>query len=212
MSNSSALSSLAKNLEPTDTMFHEEFTAKQAMHYNIPRMVVDMSAVEETEKLNSSLERDIRESGDYFDGRNNSATCFMTQWDMHKHYESFEQLGKAAIAVAEKGALAVRTHSDGTNDPIKLYVQEMWGLIYTKGHSTKSHTHWPSLWSYTYCVNARPCCAPLVFPTVSGGGYKISPITSQLIVWPAWINHLVPEHTCDHERIMISGNLDVVWD
>jgi hypothetical protein len=190
-------------------MFHEEFTAKQAMHYNIPRMVVDMPA---TEELNSSLERDIRESGDYFGGRNNSATCFMTQWDMHKHYESFEQLGKAAIAVAEGGALAVRTHSDGTNSPIKLYVQETWGLIYTKGHSTKTHTHWPSLWSYTYCVNARPCCTPLVFPAVSGGGYEIFPATSQLIVWPAWINHFVPEHTCDHGRIMISGNLDVIWD
>ena len=25
-------------------------------------------------------------------------------------------------------------------------------------------------------------------------------------------NHFVPEHTCDHERIMISGNLDVIWD
>ena len=59
MSNSSALSSLVKNLEPPGVMFHEEFTAKQAMHYNIPRMVVDML---ETEELNSSLERDIRES------------------------------------------------------------------------------------------------------------------------------------------------------
>ena len=209
MSDSSALSSLAKNLEPPGVMFHEEFTAKQAMHYNIPRMVVDMPA---TEELNSSLERDIRESGDYFGGGNNSATCFMTQWDMHKHYESFEQLGKSAIAVAEGGALAVRTRSDGTNSPIKLYVQEMWGLIYTKGHSTKAHTHWPSLWSYTYCVNAEPCCAPLIFPAVSGDGYEIFPDVSQLIVWPAWINHFVPEHTCDHERIMISGNLDVIWD
>jgi len=209
MSNSSALSSLVKKLSPPGVMFHEEFTAKQAMHYDISRMVVVMSA---TEELNSSLERDIRESGDYFGGRNNSATCFMTQWDMHKHYESFEQLGKAAIAVAEDGALAVRTRSDGTDSPIKLYVQETWGLIYTKGHSTKTHTHWPSLWSYTYCVNARSCCAPLVFPSVSGGGYNIFPITSQLIVWPAWINHFVPEHTCDHGRIMISGNLDVMWD
>ena len=67
MSNSSALSSLAKNLSPPGVIFHEEFTAKQAMHYNIPRMIVNMPA---TEELNNSLEHDIRESGDYFDGRN----------------------------------------------------------------------------------------------------------------------------------------------
>ena len=206
------LADLANNLDPPGVMFHEEFTAKQAMHYDIPRMTVDMSAKEETKELNAALERDIRESGDNFDGRNSSASCFMTQWDMHKHYESFEQLGKAACTSAESGALAKRTHADGTNNPIMCYVQETWGLIYTKGHTTKKHTHWPSVWSYTYCVKAKPCCSPLVFPSATGGGYEIFPATSQLIVFPSWINHAVPEHTCDHERIMISGNLDVVWD
>ena len=121
----SKLKSLVDNLDPPGVMFHEEFTAKQAMHYNIPRMAVDMSAKEETKELNAALERDIRESGDNFDGRNSSASCFMTQWDMHKHYTSFEQLGKSACAVAESGALAERTHADGTNNPIKYYVQEI---------------------------------------------------------------------------------------
>ena len=208
----SKLKSLADNLDPPGAIFHEEFTAKQAMHYNIPRMVVDMSAMEETKELNASLERDIRDSGDNFGGRNSSASCFMTQWDMHKHYKSFDQLGKAACAVAETGALAKRTHADGTNNPIQLYVQEAWGLIYTKGHATKMHTHWPSVWSYTYCVKAKPCCSPLVFPSTKGGGYEIFPATSQLIVFPSWVNHFVPEHICDHERIMIAGNLDVIWD
>lgn len=205
----SNLKLLADSLDPPGVMFHEEFTAKQAMHYNIPRMTVNML---ETEELNSALERDIRESGDNFGGRNSSASCFMTQWDMHKHYESFEQLGKSACTIAESGALAERTYADGTNNPIKYYVQETWGLIYTKGHTCKMHTHWPSVWSYTYCVKAKPCCSPLVFPSATGGGYEIFPVTSQLIVFPSWINHAVPEHTCDHERIMISGNLDVIWD
>jgi len=212
MSNNSALSNLASKMKPSGAIFHEEFTAKQAMHYNIPRMVVDMSAMDETKELNKELEFDIRDCGDNFAGRNSSASCFMTQWDMHKHYESFEKLGKAACAVAESGALAVRTHADGTNNPIKLYVQETWGLIYTKGHTTNAHTHWPSVWSYTYCVNGEQCCAPLVFPSVEGGSYEIFPATSQLIIFPSWVNHLVPEHICEHERIMISGNLDVVWD
>jgi len=211
MSKLTSLSALASRLDPPGAMFHEEFPVKQAMHYNIPRMVVDMSAVEQTKKLNADLERDIRDSGDNFNGRNSSATCLMTRWDMHKVYDSFVQLGEAACAVAEGGALAVRTHADGTNNPINVYIQETWGLIYTKGHSTKAHTHWPSVWSYTYCVKAKPCCSPLVFPTVKGG-YEIAPQTSQMIVFPSWVNHSVPEHTCDHPRIMISGNLDVIWD
>lgn len=209
----SKLKSLVDTLDPPGVMFHEEFTAKQAMHYNIPRMTVDMSIImEETEELNATLERDIRDSGDNFKGRNSSATCLMTQWDMHEYYESFERLGDAACQVAETGALAKRTHADGTENPIQLYVQETWGLIYTKGHTCKVHTHWPSVWSYTYCVKAKPCCSPLVFPSATGGGFEIFPATSQLIVFPSWINHAVPEHTCDHERIMISGNLDVIWD
>ena len=35
------------------------------------------------------------------------------------------------------------------------------------------------------------------------------PKTSQMIVFPAWIKHEVPAHTCEHDRIMISGNLNM---
>ena len=123
----SKLKSLVDNLDPPGVMFHEEFTAKQAMHYNIPRMTVDMSVImKETKELNATLERDIRDCGDKFGGRNSSASCLMTQWDMHKYYESFERLGDAACEVAETGALAKRTHADGTENPIKFYVQERW--------------------------------------------------------------------------------------
>jgi hypothetical protein len=177
-------------------MFHEEFVAKQAMHYNMPAMTKYLS-----DELNERLESAIRDAGDYFAGRNTSASCLMTRWDMHDYYDSFVEISEAAITVAEGGALAVRTHPDGTINPIKLYLQESWGLIYEKGHICKAHTHWPSVWSYTYCVKACDTCAPLVFP-----------VTSQLIVFPSWVSHAVPEHKCDHERIMISGNLDVRWD
>ena len=37
-------------------------------------------------------------------------------------------------------------------------------------------------------------------------------MTSQLILWPAWLYHSVPEHKCDHERIMAVGNLIVDWE
>jgi hypothetical protein len=204
MSNKSALHNLVAN---NNNMFHEEFTAKQAMHYDLPRMTKFLS-----DELNDRLESAIKDAGDHFEGRNTSASCLMTRWDMHEYYDSFAELSEAAITVAESGALAVRTHPDGTENPIKLYQQESWGLIYNKGHSCKAHTHWPSVWSYTYCVKACPECAPFQMANATGGAYEIAPRTGQLIVFPSWVSHAVPEHTCDHERIMISGNLDVIWD
>ena len=37
---------------------------------------------------------------------------------------------------------------------------------------------------------------------------SIVPKTSQIIVFPSWLQHEVSTHNCEHERIMISGNLN----
>jgi uncharacterized protein (TIGR02466 family) len=224
----SALKDLASNIKPKQqSIFNEHFNIKvvelqQGMHFNVPRAtktLVDDSNTVTT--LNSGLEQDIWIAGDAFGGRNSSASCFMTQWKMHESYESFRALGAAAIQLAKDIPLANRTKPDGTDNPIEYYIQETWGLIYNKGHKCLTHTHWPSIWSYTYCVYACPDCAPLIFPNTqpirSQHGtqedeYKITPIIGQLILFPAWVNHYVPEHTCHHTRIMIAGNLDVKWE
>ena len=157
-----------------------------------------------TEQLNIVLEKDIRKAGDGLSGRNPSAQCLMTTWDMHKHYQSFELLGDAAIRLAKLLPLATRTHEDGTDYPIDYKVSTSWGLIYSKGQHTGSHTHWPDTWSWTYCVKASKDCSPLVF---THADYSIKPQESQMIIFPGWLHHEVPTHTCDHERIMIAGNL-----
>ena len=36
----------------------------------------------------------------------------------------------------------------------------------------------------------------------------VVPKTGQMIIWPAWLFHYVPEQEVDDERIMIAGNLD----
>jgi hypothetical protein len=210
---SSSLSKLAESLKPKQqgVMFSEKFKTKvvqleQSMHFNTDRS----TSIHDNESLNYSLEKDIKNSGDHFGGRNSSVSCLMTRWDMHLEYESFKILGDLAIEAAENIPLALRTNEDGSPNPIEYYVQETWGLVYNKGHVCKAHTHWPSVWSYTYCVSACDDCAPLCFPT-NDGHHAIAPRTGQLIIFPSWVNHFVPEHQCDHERIMISGNLDVVW-
>ena len=161
------------------------------------------------EELCKDLEKNIREAGDHLQKRT-SAKCLMTRWNMHEEYDSFATIGDYAINLANSCPVAQRTTPDGEKENVPLYIKETWGLIYVKGNATGVHNHWPSLWSYTYCVKANKCCSPLIFPTATKK-LEIVPETGQLILFPAWIMHEVHEHICDHERIMISGNLDVNW-
>jgi len=156
---------------------------------------------------NDQLEKDIRESGDYLQGRT-AAKCLMNRWDMHTVYESFVLVSEKAMEIANACPLATKTDTDGNPLKVPLYLSDTWGLVYTKGQSTNMHNHWPSLWSYTYCVFACEDCSPLVFPKAQSP-LSVSPKTSQMIVFPSWLQHEVPIHKCDHDRIMISGNLNM---
>ena len=157
---------------------------------------------------NVQLEKDIRDAGDYLQGRT-AAKCLMTRWDMHTVYQSFVFVSEKAMEIADACPLATRTDTKGNTLKVPLYLNETWGLIYTKGQSAKIHNHWPSLWSYTYCVTACGHCSPLVFPTTEGVPYVVFPKSSQIVVFPSWLHHEVPEHKCDHDRIMLSGNLNM---
>ena len=156
---------------------------------------------------NDQLEKDIREAGDYLGGRT-AAKCLMTRWDMHTVYESFVLVSEKAMEIASDCPLATKTDTDGTPLKVPLYLNDTWGLIYTKGQSAKVHNHWPSLWSYTYCISACEECAPLMFPNAKEP-LSVTPKTSQMIVFPSWLQHEVPAHKCEHDRIMLSGNLNM---
>ena len=156
------------------------------------------------DELNGILEDDIRTAGDSLGMRNPSAQCMMTRWDMHEQSKAFRMLGNAAISLASLIPLATRTNEDGTQNPTQYKVSTSWGLIYNKGQFTNSHTHWPDTWSWTYCVSGCEDCSPLVF---THANYRVTPTVSTMTIFPGWLHHEVPTHTCDHERIMIAGNL-----
>ena len=155
---------------------------------------------------NDQLKRDIIEAGDHLQGRT-AAKCLMTQWDMHTIYDSFVQVSEKAREIADACPLATKTDTNGNLLKVPLRLNDTWGLVYTKGQSAKKHNHWPSLWSYTYCVSACENCSPLVFPNAQEP-LRVTPKTSQMIVFPSWLQHEVPTHKCEHDRIMISGNLN----
>ena len=173
----------------------------------IDKYPVKVKQITELAMANPELERDIREAGDYLRGRT-AAKCLMTRWDMHTVYESFVLVAEKAMEIAEACPLSTKTDTEGNKLKVPLYLNDTWGLVYTIGQSAKVHNHWPSLWSYTYCVSACENCSPLVFPNAQKP-LSVTPKTSQMIVFPSWLQHEVPMHKCEHDRIMISGNLNM---
>ena len=174
---------------------------------------VKVTQVNRPTRFTKTIKENIFEAGDALQERT-AAKCLMTKWNMHDDYLTFRMVGEEAIEVANLCPLAKRTKPDGSPDDIPLYIKESWGLVYGKGHTCEEHNHWPSLWSYTYCVEACKECAPLIFNDSNdrddeGTPFHIFPETGQLIVFPAWINHMVSKQECEHQRVMVAGNLNV---
>ncbi|SVA19729.1 uncharacterized protein METZ01_LOCUS72583 [marine metagenome] len=142
---------------------------------------------------NQHIKSIILETGDA-QGRKTNVKAIMTHWLMHKQETIFAEICTQALELAEK------------NGPHKIDMQtsECWGAVYREGDFTQSHDHWPQLWSWVYNVECCSECSPLVFPTSS---YKISPKEGTMILFPAWVLHSVPSQTCNHDRIIIAGNI-----
>jgi hypothetical protein len=182
-------------------------------HWFTEKYPVKVKQLNPPSLFNKRIKEHILEAGDALQGRT-AAKCLMTKWNIHDDSEPIRIVGEEAIEVANLCPVAKRTKPDGSPDDVPLYIKESWGLMYGKGHTCEEHNHWPSLWSYTYCVEACKECAPLIFNDSNerdneGTPFHIFPETGQLIVFPAWINHSVPKQECEHQRVMVAGNLNV---
>ena len=144
--------------------------------------------------LQESMIRIIKEQGD-FQERNTNVKADMTEWYMHKTHTCFQWVCNKALTLAER-------HNPHKVD---MEVYDCWGAVYREGEYTKEHDHWPCLWSFVFYVDSCENCSPLVFPT--GNNHKVLPKTGNLILFPSWILHSVPPQKCNHERIMIAGNI-----
>ena len=127
--------------------------------------------------------------------RKTNVKAHMTGWFMHNYSSNFAWVCGQAIKIADE------------NNPtsVKLDPFDCWGVIYNKGDWTKVHNHWPSVWSFVYYVKACINCSPLVFPDCND--IRVMPKSGNMVMFPGWVRHSVPEQTCDHERIVVAGNL-----
>jgi hypothetical protein len=80
---------------------------------------------------------------------------------------------------------------------------DFWANVYKKGDYTTKHNHEPIPFSFAYFVKAKWYDSPLVF---TESNKKIRPKEGRYIIFPGCLNHHVPKHRYNHERITLSGN------
>ena len=85
-------------------------------------------------------------------------------------------------------------------------IGSMWGIGYSKGDEVYRHYHHQWKMSFVYFVQCCEKCSPLVFPIRN---QKFKPVTDNLLMFPNWktSEHYVPKQQCDHDRVVISGNV-----
>ena len=126
----------------------------------------------------------------------------MTDWFMQETDSDFKKVCDFAIDLAMENS-----PSEGS-----LMPYDCWGVIYNKGDHAISHDHWRHMWSWVYNVECCIDCSPLTIDDCCEGSilsYEILPHEGNMIMFPGWIKHTVPEQECDHERIIVAGNIGI---
>jgi len=131
---------------------------------------------------------------------------------------------------------AARTISDIIFSTIICNKQEwttdqVWGAAYNKGDYAQTHTHGKNRISWVYYLSCCNNCAPLLLEEAESEeasahydhlydekalmGYtrnlchakEIIPETNLLVYFNSEVVHEVPEQKCNHERIILAGNV-----
>ena len=127
-------------------------------------------------------------------GNQTNVYANMTDWFMHETNDDFMSLCDTAIEVAD----------DNSPSKISMMPYDCWGVVYHKNDFGKPHDHWPAIWSWVYNVECCDKCAPLQFDDAD---ISVRPKNGNMVMFPGWVKHSVPKHQCNHERIIVAGNL-----
>ena len=94
--------------------------------------------------------------------------------------------------------------STGVKTAAAIYKNKKAGVgRYGKGDYCKSHSHYPSLFSFVYFIKCPPKSSPLIFTT---SGEEISAEEGKVVIFPSMLKHHVP-YNHSEDRIILSGNM-----
>ena len=196
----SSLKSIVSNIEK-EKMLEEKKNKQLRTNPNSVQFDVKFPVVQKdysNEELQKRLAQACRDIGDVQRSSTNVQGS-MTGWYMHEANPDFMEVCRLATEVA---------YENSPRQGVPLMPYDCWGAIYSKGDYTKTHEHWPLIWSWVYNVECCEHCSPLIFDD-SSGIHSIQPKSGNMILFPGWIRHSVPKQGCDHDRIIISGNLGI---
>ena len=78
-----------------------------------------------------------------------------------------------------------------------------WSAIYKKGHIAIPHRHLGSYFAFVYYFKSTGN-TPIVFDECN---FKLNPTDDTLVIFPAHIEHSVPPHNDDEDRICLAGTV-----
>jgi len=196
----SSLKSLVSNIKKENVLEEKKLrqlrTSPHAIDFDVKFPVVQKDY--SNEKLQKKLGQACRDIGDVQKSSTN-VQASMTGWYMHETNSDFMEVCRMAIELA---------YDNSPRQGVPLIPYDCWGAIYSTGDYTKIHEHWPQIWSWVYNVTCCNKCAPLKFID-SLYEHTIYPKSGNMVLFPGWIRHSVPEHQCDHDRIILAGNLGI---
>ena len=151
--------------------------------------------------LNPILADGIRQCGDK-QNHSTNVKADMTDFRMWEPNQPAHQQFQIICRYALE--LSVASSPPQAQPHFKPSISDCWGAVYHKDEYTLQHDHWPAVWSWCYYVSVTDQCAPIVFPHAK---LSIQPRNGMMVMFPGWVAHYVPKQACDHDRIMIAGNI-----
>lgn len=131
--------------------------------------------------VDSRLKNIIIQTGDK-QNKKTAVKALMTDWNM-REYDAFDSLAKF-----------IETKVSGE-------VFDIWGALYKKNQYTESHSHKNVTNTFVYFIDVCEECAPLFIDDK-----KIIPENGKLVIFKDEV-HYTSKHKCDHDRIIIAGNI-----
>jgi len=144
----------------------------------------------------------VYELGDY-NNRQSSLQCDVTNWTIHILAPLWELTEHINVLANQ---MLMDRHGC-------VEVCEMWGAVYRTGDYAVIHQHPDPNYVQSFCYYIDCCdqCAPLIFPDPERPWLPpanvVTPTVGKLVFFSPTDLHYVPPHTCDHDRVIISGNI-----
>ena len=92
----------------------------------------------------------------------------------------------------------------------KYKIQDLWIATYSQGDYSEAHDHRGFDWSFVWYLDTCNNCTPLCFPNIKKPWlppHVVYPKVGDLYFFHGDRHHYVCPHICEHERIVVSGNL-----